>query len=59
MKINSTKSICLIGKVYDSRTDQCRLKSLFIDDGKIVKIIDGKSDTDLLPDTFIIELIDN
>lgn len=59
MKINSTKPICLIGKVYDSITDQCQLKSLFIDDGKIVKIIDGKSNTDLLPNSFIIELNDN
>ncbi|MCS4300944.1 amidohydrolase family protein [Chryseobacterium sp. BIGb0232] len=59
MKISSTKPICLIGRVYDSVTDQCEVKSLFIDDGKIVKIIEGKSNTDLLSDSFIIELSDN
>ncbi|WP_288244877.1 amidohydrolase family protein [uncultured Chryseobacterium sp.] len=59
MRINSTKPICLIGRVYDSIIDQCSVKSLFIDNGTIIKIIEGKSDSDLLPDSFIIELEDN
>lgn len=59
MKINSTKSICLIGSVYDSISHQCEIKSLFIDDGKIIKIIDGKTDKELIQNSFIIELNDN
>lgn len=56
MTINSNKSICVIGNVYDQKNDSCSLKSIFINDGKIIKIIDGKADTSLFENSFIIEL---
>ncbi|SDJ48767.1 Amidohydrolase family protein [Pedobacter sp. ok626] len=56
MRISSTKPICIIGNVYDQNNDSCELKSIFINDGKVIKVIDGKADTSLIQNNFIIEL---
>lgn len=48
MKISSGKSFCVIGNLYDIDFNSTSLKSIFISDGKIISIIDGEANNDLV-----------
>lgn len=56
MQISSTKPICVTGQVFDNNTNTCAVKSIFITDGKIIRIINGPADASLLENVFLITL---
>lgn len=59
MKIYSTRPICIIGGLYDIASEKCEQKSVFINDGRIVKIIAGQADEELLESHHVIRLEEN